>query len=297
MHEDCFPDVLVCLDLSGNIEDKAYTTKCRCICYLIFQDIVMDEKRGHEREALKIEARYQDIAGNVLRGTVRNISLCGAYIETQEPLAIGSPLNLGLDVTDIGKIFDVHGYVFRIDPGKGMVVGFTETSNLALRELIDMMKRLMYHTDNLREIAGNDAGSLLKNTENMSNNKVDQGDRVIRRDKRRHSRKLLRIEARYQDNHGKVLKGTVRDISAGGVYIDTSYPLEPLSELSLSLDAVDIGKVIDVYGHVIRTVPHRGMAIEFADKSNRDIKLLLNAMRKLDQASLLSLSRSAMGGE
>jgi predicted RNA-binding protein YlqC (UPF0109 family) len=112
---------------------------------------------------------------------------------------------------------------------------------------------------------------------------------------RKYSRKLIKIEARYQDVMGSVLKGTVRNISLGGVYIETNYPLEPQANVVVSLDAQDIGKVIDVQGKVVRAVPHRGMAIEFLSKEHRDIKLLLRALRKLDQASLLSLSRSAMG--
>ncbi|MBN2297951.1 MAG: PilZ domain-containing protein [Deltaproteobacteria bacterium] len=257
----------------------------------------MDEKRSQGRESLTIEARYQDIKGNVLRGTVRNISLGGAYIETLSPLVKGCPLQLGLDVKDIGKIFDVHGHVLRTDLEKGMAVGFTGKSNEALRDLIDMIKRLGPSSTHVGIIEEDVDRSRLKNPENMSNNSIYQDGRVNRKDKRQHSRKLLRIEARYQNDRGKVLKGTVRDISLGGVYIDTHYPLEPQSELTLSLDAVDIGKVIDVQGYVVRAVPHRGMAIEFSNKSNRDIKLLLSAMRKLDQASLLSLSRSGMGGE
>jgi len=263
------------------------------------QGVVMDDNRSQERESLKIEARYQDIAGNILRGNVCNISLGGAYIETETPLAIGCPLRLGLDVTDLGKIFDVHGHVLRIDQNKGMVVGFTDKSNKALRELIDMMKRVVISSARVRKSEEDVALSLLKNPENMSKNKIEQhrGGVVKKKDKRQYSRKLLRVEARYQDDRGKVLKGTVKDISLGGVYIDTNYPLEAQSKLTITLDAVDIGKVFDIKGHVVRAVPHKGMAIEFVNKNNRDIKLFLSAMRKLDQASLLSLSKSGMGLE
>jgi hypothetical protein len=117
----------------------------------------------------------------------------------------------------------------------------------------------------------------------------------VKKDKRRHSRKLLRIEARYQDSHGRVLKGTVRNVSLGGVFIETQHPLEMNDTLRVSLDAHDLGKVIDVSGRVARLEPNRGMAIEFDEKDNRDIRLLISTIRKLDQASLLALSRSALG--
>lgn len=115
----------------------------------------------------------------------------------------------------------------------------------------------------------------------------------MKKEKRRYSRKALKIEARYQDSDGKVLKGTVRNISIGGVFIETSRPLERGQSIHVSLDAKDVGRVIDVEGIVARYLPDRGMGIEFLDKDNRDIKKLLSAMRKLDQASMISLSRSA----
>jgi len=257
----------------------------------------MDEKRNHERISLTLEARYQDVRGNVLRGRVRNISLSSAYIETQTPLGTGSPLQLGLDLKELGKVFDVHGRVLRIDQDKGMVVEFTNKGGGALQDLIDLIKWIKSSLGDAGVTKDNAEQCGLKNFPKMSNNKAYQDSMLNKREKRKHSRKLLRIEARYQDDRGRVLKGTVRDISLGGVYIDTNYPLAYQSKLTISLDAVDIGKVIDVEGRVVRFVPHRGMGIEFSDKNNRDIRLLLSAMRKLDQASLLSLSRSGMGAE
>jgi len=113
------------------------------------------------------------------------------------------------------------------------------------------------------------------------------------KEQRRCTRKPLKIEARYQDKDGKVLKGVVRNISIGGVYIQTPRPLERGETLHLSLDAVDVGKVIDVEGKVVRFEAEKGMGIEFMDQNNKDIKKLISTMRKLDQASMLALSRSA----
>jgi len=252
----------------------------------------MDDKRGQIREKLRIAARYQDSAGNVLCGTVLNISLGGLYIETRDPLTAGAPLNISLDAVDIGKIMDVHGRVVRVDTDRGMAVEFTSVGDKKMLELIRMIKRTAISSPH--EQPG-DEDTVLKNTQNLSNNTINQGDSVSGKEMRKHSRKLLRIEARYQDTNGAVLKGIVRDLSLGGVFIETGYPLEPSVYVTISLDAKDIGKVIDVQGKVVRVVAHKGMAIEFANKEHRDIKLLLHAMRRLDQASLLSLSRSAMG--
>lgn len=114
------------------------------------------------------------------------------------------------------------------------------------------------------------------------------------REHRRYTRKPLKVEARYQDRDGKVLKGVVRNVSLGGVYIETPRPLERGESLRLTLDAVDVGKVIDLEGKVVRYEAEKGMGIEFADQHNKDIKKLISTMRKLDQASMLALSRSAL---
>jgi hypothetical protein len=117
----------------------------------------------------------------------------------------------------------------------------------------------------------------------------------VKKEKRRSSRKLLRIEARYQDPDSKVLKGVLRNISLSGVYIETLNTLDLRAKVHLSLDATDLGKVIDVAGTVARVDEGKGMGVEFDDKNNRDIRLLLSSLRKLDQASLLALSRSGLG--
>ncbi len=117
----------------------------------------------------------------------------------------------------------------------------------------------------------------------------------VKKEKRRSSRKLLRIEARYQDPDSRVLKGVLRNISLSGLYIETKNTLSAGTRLHMSLDATDLGKVIDVAGTVVRVDERAGMAVEFDDKSNREIRLLLSTLRKLDQASMLALIRSGLG--
>lgn len=113
------------------------------------------------------------------------------------------------------------------------------------------------------------------------------------KENRRYTRKPLKIEARYQDREGTVLKGIVRNISIGGIYIETPRPRDRGDVFRMTLDAVDVGKIIDVEGKVVRYEAERGMGIEFSDQNNKDIKKLISTMRKLDQASMLALSRSA----
>lgn len=116
----------------------------------------------------------------------------------------------------------------------------------------------------------------------------------VRKDKRKYSRRLLRIEVRYEGINGEVLKGTACNISRGGLYIETGHPLEKGSQLRVTLDAHDFGKVIDVSGRVVRVEQGRGMAVEFDDQNHSGIIHLISALRRLEKASLLALSRSAL---
>ena len=85
-----------------------------------------------------------------------------------------------------------------------------------------------------------------------------------------------------------------RAISRGGLYIETGHPLEKGSQLRVTLDAHDFGKVIDVSGRVVRVEQGRGMAVEFDDQNHSGIIHLISALRRLEKASLLALSRSAL---
>jgi Tfp pilus assembly protein PilZ len=131
-------------------------------------------------------------------------------------------------------------------------------------------------------------------TKSTSNEIIScQGESMKPKDKRRYTRKPLKIEARYQDNNRNVLKGTVRNISTGGVFIETPHPLDRGESFRMTLDAVDLGRVIDVEGKVVRCESEKGMGVEFIDQDNREVKKLISTMRKLDQACMLALSKAA----
>lgn len=240
----------------------------------------MENTRFHVQEMLNIIALYQDITGNILHGTVLNISAGGVYIDTKHPLAVGTSLKLRLDSVDLEKIVDVYGHVVRVDHDKGIAVEFTDKDTKDILELIKEIKRIMFSSLNIQQNAEN---FNIPDRDIYSIAGKGRNNRMEDEDSRRHPRKSLKIEVRFQDTKGKVLKGTVRDLSLSGVYIDTSYPLELKTNVIISFDAVDIGKVVDVYGRVVRVIPNRGMAVDFGNKKQHDIELLLEVMKKLDQ--------------
>jgi len=242
----------------------------------------MENTRFHVQGMLNIIAHYQDITGNILHGTVLNISTGGVYIDTKHPLTVGASLKLSFDAVDLEKIVDVYAHVVRVDRGKGMAVEFGNKNTENILELVKMIKQIMFSSLSIQKDAEN---FKISKTDMYSIAGKGQDRRKKNEDKRKHPRKSLKIEVRFQDTKGAILKGTVRDLSLGGVYIDTSHPLELETNVIISFDAVDIGKVVDVYGRVSRIIPNRGMAVDFGNKKQPDIQQLLKVMENLDLRS------------
>ncbi|MDT8274351.1 MAG: PilZ domain-containing protein [Desulfomonilia bacterium] len=98
----------------------------------------------------------------------------------------------------------------------------------------------------------------------------------------------LKIEAIYQDRHRKYLRGTAKNISINGIYIETPYTREYGEIIHISLVGSYMKKIIGVEGKVIHCEPGKGMGIEFVDQDNNEIKELIRIIKMQDQASLLS---------
>ncbi len=97
----------------------------------------MSEKRKHQRRPLVIEARFQDRFGKIIKGSVSDISMSGASIETNEPLNPDTPLNLSLDLVDFGKVVEVHCRVVRVRPGESMGVKFSSDSDRQVAAIME----------------------------------------------------------------------------------------------------------------------------------------------------------------
>lgn len=104
--------------------------------------------------------------------------------------------------------------------------------------------------------------------------------------------KPLKIEAIYQDANGKYLRGTVRNISISGIYIETPYTREDGEIMHISLVGSSLEKIIGVEGKVTRCEPGKGMGIEFTDQDNREIKQLIRSMKRQGDTSLLAVNES-----
>ena len=61
------------------------------------------------------------------------------------------------------------------------------------------------------------------------------------------------------------------NIGISGLYIETPHTLELGEIISMTLDMIDEGRVIDVEGKVVHCGPGKGMGIKFKDQDNHDI--------------------------
>jgi hypothetical protein len=97
-------------------------------------------------------------------------------------------------------------------------------------------------------------------------------------EKRAFERVAVDIRALYRGGNGGNLRGRVRDISIGGMYIETTIVQRPGSYILADLDVEVLGKIIWAQGRVVRSTGH-GMAIEFARLDARGIQSLLDFTR------------------
>jgi len=81
------------------------------------------------------------------------------------------------------------------------------------------------------------------------------------RDKRKHTRKHFFMAVDYSVED-RVYKDYIKDISAGGVFIETRTPFSIGQELSLSFPLPNYRKYIKTTGEVVRISPH-GIGVKF----------------------------------
>lgn len=104
----------------------------------------------------------------------------------------------------------------------------------------------------------------------------------------------MNIQARYQDRGGSLLKGTVRNLSRSGAFIETRNPLKRGEEVDISFDARDFGRVICISSRVIRSIGSKGMAVCFIQENQLDLQGLIDMIKSSERASMMHLSRAGM---
>ncbi|MCD6570684.1 MAG: PilZ domain-containing protein [Deltaproteobacteria bacterium] len=92
-------------------------------------------------------------------------------------------------------------------------------------------------------------------------------------ERRDYRRKQVDINAVYKGSSETFEKGQIKDISYGGMFIETDSPLDEGTLIIASLDASDFGKIIRVQGHVIR-VTTKGAGIKFTSIDKKGVETI-----------------------
>lgn len=84
------------------------------------------ERRAHGRACLVFPVRMRiDGTGEVIRHVTKNISPSGIFIDTRDPLPVGTDLSLRLHIPDLDVRIQTEGRVVRSQP-PGMAIRFTD---------------------------------------------------------------------------------------------------------------------------------------------------------------------------
>ncbi|RMG19492.1 MAG: hypothetical protein D6729_05060 [Deltaproteobacteria bacterium] len=104
------------------------------------------------------------------------------------------------------------------------------------------------------------------------------------REARRFRRAAVARRVEFFDD-GRPVTARAREISGGGVFVETDRPLPEGRFLTLRLDLADAGRPLTILGRVVRTVRGSlsgrkvpGMGIEFVDIRYQDRQRLLDCV-------------------
>lgn len=110
------------------------------------KSIAKTEKRQSKRVPLKLKVDYQ-YAGNFLFEHASDISQHGIFIETREPLKMGTDVTLQFNLPDEARTLDVAGKVVWVNPSgnsknPGMGIQFHSLSDLDKETITSLVRRL-----------------------------------------------------------------------------------------------------------------------------------------------------------
>ena len=226
-----------------------------------------DDKRGHARKDISIFATFWS-GGHFFRDHVKNISASGLFLETYIPVAVGVTITISFALSEHAGSIKVEGEIVRIDPnGFGMKFNepllsiekeiTVETNNRKKNSIEEVHSRTSEIIYSMSEI---ETQKLLKGLEKWQQSKLD--------DKREHSREHTSIYAFFKTN-SLSFRDFIKNLSTGGLFIETGIPLSVNKELFISFLHPDSGTLIKVAGKIVR-IDSKGIGVKF-DQPRSDI--------------------------
>jgi c-di-GMP-binding flagellar brake protein YcgR len=181
--------------------------------------------------------------GGTLRGRVLTLGGGGLFLELPEPVASGTELTLRFRPAKHLPVVEAKARVCYQVPGEGVGIEFTEMSP----EHRDIILRLIHH-----RLADN----------------------------RRLPRTLFATQVEHE---GGVFIGFTRDISVGGMFIETKETVAAGSKLKLRFNLGDGGPVVIATGEARYTVPKLGIGVQFLALSPDDQRRIDRFVAQVDR--------------
>jgi Tfp pilus assembly protein PilZ len=188
-------------------------------------------KREHARKDLSVFANFW-LGDYVFRDYIKNISAGGLFLETNIPVTVGGTVPISFALSDNEDPIQVEGEIVRIGLN-GFGVKFNEplaiekeitveTNNRKKNSIEEVHSRTSEIISSMSEI---ETQKLLKGLEKWQQSKLA--------DKREHYREHTSIYAFIKTN-GLSFKDSIKNLSAGGLFIETGIPLSVNRELFIS---------------------------------------------------------------
>ncbi len=111
-------------------------------------------------------------------------------------------------------------------------------------------------------------------------------------EKRADERTDVRLNALFRKDDSYTFRTKIVNISMGGLFMETPQFMKPGTDISIDIDAENIGHIIGVYGHVVRNTSS-GLAVEFT-RTNDSILDRLIKTEKYMSTKTKSYKRTAM---
>ncbi len=81
-------------------------------------------------------------------------------------------------------------------------------------------------------------------------------------EKRANERTEVKLNALFRKDDSYTFRTKILNISMGGLFMETPHFMKLGTDISIDIDAENIGHIIGVYGHVVRNT-RSGLAVEF----------------------------------
>ncbi|HEY9162267.1 MAG TPA: PilZ domain-containing protein [Desulfomonilia bacterium] len=99
-------------------------------------------------------------------------------------------------------------------------------------------------------------------------------------EKRASSRIDVNLRAVFREGKNEAFRTQITNISSGGLFMKTPQYLKIGTDVTVDIDAENIGQIIWVSGHVVR-IAKTGVAVEITDTNKTNFEMFLETEKRM----------------